>query len=411
MASTQMARLLRLFALLALPCAVRANPSLALENSLLRLPRAGDTSLTVLSPTFLEVMFVTAPQPGEIPPVGDFALKASFAITVDGKPATIKSAGFKRRVLYAPVKHRDLRVSNWVYLELANPLPAADHISVNVRTTQGGLWPADLAVSTEWTPLRYNPAVHVNQEGYTTGFSKIGMIGYYLGSEGELPVPANAGFSLVDAKTGATAFTGNLRRRRDVGFASSPLPYQQVSEADFSKFDQPGDYRLVVPGFGASLPFRIDDGILMNFVRAYALGLYHQRCGTTNEEPYTRFTHAACHVAPADIPVPSASFAAAWKIIGSLHDKKPPGPAHELKDEASQLYPFVKKGKIDVSGGHHDAGDYSKYTINSAALIHTLMFAVDALPGVADLDNLGLPESGDGISDILQEAKWESDFI
>jgi hypothetical protein len=39
------------------------------------------------------------------------------------------------------------------------------------------------------------------------------------------------------------------------------------------------------------------------------------------------------------------------------------------------------------------------------------MFAVDSLPGVAELDNLGLPESGDGISDVMQEAKWESDFL
>jgi len=41
-------------------------------------------------------------------------------------------------------------------------------------------------------------------------------------------------------------------------------------------------------------------------------------------------------------------------------------------------------------------GDYSKYTINSAALIHSLIFAVDAFEGAGDLDNLGLPESGDG---------------
>src|SRR6185312_5516682 len=47
----------------------------------------------------------------------------------------------------------------------------------------------------------------------------------------------------------------------------------------------------------------------------------------------------------------------------------------------------------------------------SAALVHTLVFAVDAVPGVASLDNLGLPESGDGISDALQEAKWEADFL
>jgi hypothetical protein len=30
---------------------------------------------------------------------------------------------------------------------------------------------------------------------------------------------------------------------------------------------------------------------------------------------------------------------------------------------------------------------------------------------VATLDNLGLPESGDGISDVLQEAKWEADCL
>ena len=36
---------------------------------------------------------------------------------------------------------------------------------------------------------------------------------------------------------------------------------------------------------------------------------------------------------------------------------------------------------------------------------------MDALPGAAELDNLGLPESGDGIPDLLQEAKWEVDFL
>jgi hypothetical protein len=71
----------------------------------------------------------------------------------------------------------------------------------------------------------------------------------------------------------------------------------------------------------------------------------------------------------------------------------------------------VNKGRIDVSGGHFDAGDYSKYTIDSASLVHTLMFTVDSMPGAAALDNLGIPESGDGIPDLLQEAKREADSI
>ena len=48
---------------------------------------------------------------------------------------------------------------------------------------------------------------------------------------------------------------------------------------------------------------------------------------------------------------------------------------------------------------------------DSASTLHALMFAVDSLPGVAKLDNLGIPESGDGISDVMQEAKWEADYI
>src|SRR6185436_9636147 len=63
------------------------------------------------------------------------------------------------------------------------------------------------------------------------------------------------------------------------------------------------------------------------------------------------------------------------------------------------------------SGGHFEAGDYNRVSYNSAQLIHVLMFAADSLSGVGALDNLGLPESGDGISDVLQEAKWEADFL
>src|SRR5205807_667623 len=95
---------------------------------------------------------------------------------------------------------------------------------------------------------------------------------------------------------------------------------------------------------------------------------------------------------------------------GNFNPDNPVQTAPALTSSAI-LFPFVRQGTVDVSGGHHDAGDYSKYTINSASLIHYLMFSVDSLPGVSDLDNLGIPESGDGIPDVLQEAKWEADFL
>ena len=103
--------------------------------------------------------------------------------------------------------------------------------------------------------------------------------------------------------------------------------------------------------------------------------------------PYTRFTHDACHTAPASVPASAAAYPFTWTTIANyantLNPNNPPQIAPALTSPAAQLFPFVNQGPVDVSGGHHDAGDYSKYTINSASLVHYLMFAVDSLPGVA----------------------------
>src|SRR6185503_7492373 len=153
--------------------------------------------------------------------------------------------------------------------------------------------------------------------------------------------------------------------------------YQRVLEADFTALKKPGEYRLFVPGLGTSFPFFIGDDVAGAFARTSALGIYHQRCGCANELPFTRFTHDACHLAPALVPAPQSGFVKAWEFIAKANNdpRKPDHPARMLKDESSQLYPFVRRDRIDVAGGHHDAGDYSKYTINSAALVHMLMFA------------------------------------
>ena len=274
--------------------------------------------------------------------------------------------------------------------------------------------PSTLTLATTMGTGRYSPAIHVNQEGYTTNFPKKAMIGYYLGSLGEMPIPTANGFYVIDASSGQRIFSGSLTPRPDVGYAYTPIPYQWVYQADFSALRIPGKYQLVIPGLGASVPFSIGDSLVMDFVRDYALGLYNQRCGTAVVLPFSRHVHGVCHIAPAQVPIPEANFADTWKFIAAANANYATNPRHtapELKNQAAQLYPFVRTGSVDISGGHHDAGDYSKYTIDSAQLIHYLVFAADAFPGVGALDNLGIPESGDNKSDLLEEAKWEADFL
>ena len=385
-------------------------------------PIDGDHALRLVAPDVLELTRLSVKRPAPaamdvwnfVDGSGNAALPAAgeFVVTVNGRAAAVQAVGFKRRPLYAPLAVRDLRVESVIYLKIGTAVASGQ--AVDVKNPGGALWPADLKFATTANPLRYGPAVHVNQQGYLPNRQKKATVGYYLGSLGEMEIPTGGGFQLVDAATGSVVFSGSLARRADAGWSYTPTPYQQVFEADFSSHTSPGKYRLQVPGLGASIPFRIDEGVAMAFTRTYALGLYHQRCGSANALPHTRHTHAACHLNAAAVPT-GAGFNFTWSIIGAeagrLNANNPAQLAATLTGEAALLYPFVNKNPVDVSGGHHDAGDYSKYTVNSAALVHELVFGADTLAGVGDLDNLGLPESGDGISDLLQEARIEADFL
>jgi hypothetical protein len=435
-------------------------------DSPLALPAIGAFQLRVLSPSVLELSLVTTkpPEPARpeqwdfvdanlqlhLPPPAEFCVSVSGPDGDDGTrrashAISVQAVGFKRRVLYAPLRPRDLRIGNHLYLELASPV--ADDQLVEVKVPDALLWPAKARLATQPTtnsppqrtaaadaqtdnqspstnhpsPIptpftarasssRWSPAIHVNQVGYVPAWPKQALVGYYLGSLGEMSVPAEPGFKLIEAGSGKEVFQGRLVRRPDRGF-NFPT-YQKVLEADFGEFKTRGEYRLAVPGLGASFPFFIDDGVAAALARTYALGLYHQRCGTSNTLPFTRFTHGACHTAPAEVP--TMAFTNTQFFLAEATSDYTNNPRHtapQLKDLNASLYPFVRQRNIDVSGGHHDAGDYSKYTLDSAAFIHYLVFAVDAFPGVGGLDNLGLPESGDGKSDLLQEAKWEADFL
>ncbi len=395
-------------------------------NAPYHLPQVGDSELCILSPTILEITQITtknspAAQPKEWNLVSNGKLRLpearEFSVTANGRAIEVKSTGFKRRVLYAPLKQRDLRIGNHLYLELANPVRDGETVEVKIPAAKFGSKSARFTATAD--PMRWSPAIHVNQVGYLLNQPKTAMIGFYLGNLGEFDLSKNAAgtnktisFQLIEMVSKKTVFSGELKSRPDRGFPFSS--YQKVLEADFTDFNRPGEYQLAVPGLGTSFPFRIGDEPAANWARTYALGIYHQRCGTDNALPFTRFTHGPCHVAPAEVPTLSRKFENVNYVLEQETEDAKENRRHSakpLKNVLASLYPFVNRGPVDVRGGHHDAGDYSKYTANSASFIHALLFAADNFPGVVDLDNLGLPESGDGRSDILQEVKWEADFL
>jgi hypothetical protein len=398
----------------------------------MRLPQVGDYGLRIITSNLLELtMITTRPAPGSssddavtnwnfVNPANNTLsapAASSFSVTVGGSQVGIQSIGFKRRPLSAPLYENgqdvyDLRIGNYLYLQLTSPI--ANNAIVQVSNTDGTLWSSNVMYAATNSPMRITPVIHVNQEGYMPAYGKWAEVGYYLGSMGELSVPSTLGFNIVNVANGQTVYTGSLTTRPEQGYAS-PAPYQNVLQADFSSVTTVGQYQLQIPTLGASYPFVIDPGIAGLFARTYELGLYHSRCGFSNTLPYTRFTKDACHDLPAAVPDMGSEWNEVNGVLNQMASQFGPGSQLSstplLTSVNASLYPFVNTNPVDTHGGHHDAGDYSKYTVDVAQLCHTLLFAVDSLPGVAKLDNLGVPESGDGIPDVLQEALWEIDFL
>jgi hypothetical protein len=177
------------------------------DSDPLALPAVGSHGLRILSPTLLELTLINSkdPEPARVAQwdfVGDdfqpnLPEPQEFSVLVGGQALAVQKVGFKRRVIYAPVRKRDLRIGNHLYLELAGSL--SDGQSVEVKNLNGRLWSGAMTFTALADSMRWSPAIHVNQVGYLPAFSKKAMVGYYLGSLGEMKIPAEAGFRIVEA--------------------------------------------------------------------------------------------------------------------------------------------------------------------------------------------------------------------
>jgi aryl-phospho-beta-D-glucosidase BglC (GH1 family) len=64
----------------------------------------------------------------------------------------------------------------------------------------------------------------------------------------------------------------------------------------------------------------------------------------------------------------------------------------------------------DLSGGWYDAGDFNKYVNYADGALHDLLFAYEENPDIWS-DSFDINESGNGIADILDEVKYELDWL
>ncbi|MCG5214299.1 glycoside hydrolase family 9 protein [Streptosporangium soli] len=89
------------------------------------------------------------------------------------------------------------------------------------------------------------------------------------------------------------------------------------------------------------------------------------------------------------------------------------GTAPNQGDVRVPCQPGVCDYTLDVKGGWYDAGDHGKYVVNGGISVHQLMAAFERgkTLGLFKDGELAIPESGNGVPDILDEARWEQEFL
>ena len=206
----------------------------------------------------------------------------------------------------------------------------------------------------------------MDQVGYPTGMPKLA----FLTASG---ISAGHPYQVRQSADNRIVFEGLWSAA-----SYDPDSGDQVQTADFSALDRAGSYYIDVPGFGHSWSFRIAPDV---FARAYYLtarAFYGQRCGIAVDlgSEFPNYRHGVCH----------------------------PNGAYDASSG--------KTGMHSSAGGWHDAGDYGRYIVNSGISTATLLWAAELWSerGMRKV-NLRLPETGNGIPDLLNEARWNIDWM
>jgi len=206
--------------------------------------------------------------------------------------------------------------------------------------------------------------IKVDQVGYLPTSPKVAMVAART---------AAGAFVVRRVSEGRIVFRGNLSAP-----AADPSSGDTVQTADFSALTTEGRFYLEVAGVGVSWPFAIAPDA---YARAFYLAVrsfYGQRCGT------------AADLGP-----------------------EFPGYAHDVCHTANAYHATSGKNGVKTSGnkGWHDAGDYGRYVVNSGLSTGTLLWTYEMFADRVKAVRLNIPESDNTTPDILDEIRWNLDWM
>lgn len=204
------------------------------------------------------------------------------------------------------------------------------------------------------------PGIIVDQLGYRIQSTKVVI---FQGRE----IPGS--FQVIEEKSGKTVFTGTTENQEWNQAAGEYNGY-----GDFTELKTPGVYYIEAPLLGRSYSFSIGEDIYDGLFAQACKQYYYNRCGMTLTEEYAgEGAHNACHTGKA-----------------------------LLREDSSV--------SLTVIGGWHQDEKGQKDVCQAARSMATMLLSYE-LFGEAFTDDMGIPESGNGVPDILDEIRYEVEWL
>jgi hypothetical protein len=312
-------------------------------------------------------------------------------------------------------------LDHWLFLKLPQPMRQGHTYTVNI--------PNDLGCDQTSASIRFDvwntpsEAIHVNIIGYAPSETvKSADLYQWMGDGGQRDYQSWEGRKvyLYNVKTGKKQNAGVVKFWKHSTEAEKEAGGKNLIGTDVWNIDfkgnRPGRYRLVVEDVGCSMDFDISPDVYHEPYRYSVRGYYYMRLG----EPIDPDHVTPVPRQPQFIPETDPKGLTIYKT--DLHPWHPEWMAlhTDVWDEPHfkpALQSIFWRHRLpgnpvatDVKGGHSDAFDWDRHLAH-VSNIYDMLLPYLLTGGALSEDNLGIRESGNGIPDIIDEARNEVDFF
>lgn len=246
-----------------------------------------------------------------------------------------------------------------------------------------------ISFSYDYTP---NPSFKINQVGYSLHASrKYAYLSSFLGDGVPVNLSQYNHFEIRREQDDEPVYSGQIEFISEKDTEGEDALYK----LDLSGLVEEGSFYIWVEGLGRSYSFIHGDAAIDSIYHTISRGLYFQRSGTSIEEPWSGpwkrpMAHDSVYVTAKNVIHP-------W--VGDTSEI-----IYDPNDPSSGDW-YVPGGPKVIHGGHYDAGDYDT-RLSHVAVAEALMSLYESLPGNFYDGQVFIPEAGNGIPDILDEASW-----